>query len=126
MKIAMTSVFVNDPLKAHTFYTEVLGFTTRMYMPEYYLAIVVSPEEPDGVGLLLEPNHNPIAKTYQEGIYNSNLPCIVFGTNDIQADYERLKQKGVVFRKEPTKTEWGTETVFEDTFGNLIQLHQVI
>jgi predicted enzyme related to lactoylglutathione lyase len=126
MKIAMTSVFVNDPLKAHTFYTEVLGFASRMYMPEYYLAIVVSPEEPDGVGLLLEPNHNPIAKTYQEGIYNSNLPCIVFGTNDIQADYERLKQKGVVFRKEPTKTEWGTETVFEDTFGNLIQLHQVI
>ena len=125
MKIAMTSVFVNDPLKAHTFYTEVLGFTSKMYMPQYYLAIVVSPEEPDGVGLLLEPNHNPIAKTYQEGIYNSNLPCIVFGTNDIQADYERLKQKGVVFRKEPTKTEWGIETVFEDTFGNLIQLHQV-
>jgi predicted enzyme related to lactoylglutathione lyase len=125
MKIAMTSVFVSDPMKAHTFYTEVLGFATRLYMPEYYLAIVVSPEESDGVGLLLEPNHNPIAKTYQEGLYNSNLPCIVFGTNDIQADYERLKQKGVVFRKEPTKTDWGIETVFEDTFGNLIQLHQV-
>jgi predicted enzyme related to lactoylglutathione lyase len=124
MKIAMTSVFVNDPMKAHTFYTEVLGFASKMYMPQYYLAIVVSPEEPDGVSLLLEPNHNPIAKTYQEGIYNSNLPCIVFGTNDIHADYERLKQKGVVFRKEPTKTEWGIETVFEDTFGNLIQLHQ--
>ena len=124
MTIGMTSVFVNDPLKAHTFYTEVLGFTSKMYMPQYYLAIVVSPEQPNGTVLLLEPNHNPIALAYQEGIYKSNLPCIVFGTNDIQAEYEKLKAKGVVFRGEPKKTEWGWEVVFEDTFGNLIQVHQ--
>jgi predicted enzyme related to lactoylglutathione lyase len=122
----MTSVFVNDPLKAHTYYTEVLGFASRLYMPEHWMAIVTSPEEPDGVALLLEPNQNPIAKNYQEGLYNSNIPCIVFGTNDIQAEYEKLKQKGVVFRNEPKKTEWGIVTMFEDTFGNLIQLHQAI
>jgi predicted enzyme related to lactoylglutathione lyase len=126
MKIAMTSVFVNDPLKAHTYYTEVLGFASRLYMPEHWMAIVQSPEEPDGVALLLEPNQNPIAKNYQEGLYNSNIPCIVFGTNDIQAEYEKLKQKGVVFRNEPNKTDWGIVTMFEDTFGNLIQLHQAI
>jgi len=124
MKIKLTSVFVNDPNKAFKFYTEVLGFVKKLYIPEAYLAIVVSPEEPNGTGLLLEPNGNPIAKTYQEALYKAGLPPIVFGVEDIQKEYERLKKLGVVFRKEPTKTEYGTETVFEDTCGNLIQLHQ--
>ena len=126
MKIAMTSVFVHDPLKAFTFYTEVLGFEKRLYMPEAWLAIVVSPEEPNGTGLLLEPNNNPIASTYQKALYESNLPVMVFGTDDIQQEYQRLKNLGVVFRKEPTKTDWGIETIFEDGFGNLIQLHQAV
>jgi predicted enzyme related to lactoylglutathione lyase len=125
MKIALTSVFVDDPGKAFKFYTEVLGFVERMYIPEAQLAIVVSPEEPGGTGLLLEPNYNPIAKTYQEAIYKEGLPAIVFGVEDIQEEYERLKNLGVVFRGEPTKTDWGTQAVFEDSCGNLIQLHQV-
>jgi len=125
MKIALTSVFVDDPNKAFKFYTEVLGFVKRMYMPEAWLAIVASPEEPDSTGLLLEPNNNPIAKTYQEAIYKQGLPAIVFGVEDIQTEYERLRSRGVVFRKEPTKSDYGTETVFEDTCGNLIQIHQV-
>jgi len=125
MKIALTSVFVDDPNKAFKFYTEVLGFVKRMYMPEAWLAIVASPEEPDSTGLLLEPNNNPIAKTYQEAIYKQGLPAIVFGVDDIQKEYERLRSKGVMFRKEPTKSDYGTETVFEDTCGNLIQIHQV-
>ncbi len=124
MKIKLTSVFVNDPVAAFKFYTEVLGFVKKMYMPEANLAIVVSPEEPEGTALLLEPNDNPIAKTYQEALYKAGLPPIVFGVEDIQKEYERLKKLGVVFRKEPTKTEWGIETLFEDTCGNLIQLHQ--
>ncbi len=124
MKIKLTSVFVDDPNKAFKFYTEVLGFIKKLYIPEAYLAIVASPEEPDGTGLLLEPNGGRIAKTYQEGVYKAGLPVIVFGVEDIQKEYERLKKLGVVFKKEPTKTEWGTETVFEDTCGNLIQLHQ--
>ena len=124
MKIALTSVFVNDPIKAFKFYTEVLGFVERMYMPEAYLAIVASPEEPGGTGLLLEPNNNPIARTYQEAIYKAGLPAIVFGVEDIQKEYERLRERGVVFTQEPTKSDWGTQAVFEDTYGNLIQLHQ--
>jgi predicted enzyme related to lactoylglutathione lyase len=124
MKIKLTSVFVDDPNKAFKFYTEVLGFVKLLHVPEAYLAIVVSPEEPKGTALLLEPNGNPIAKTYQEGVYKAGLPVIVFGVDDIHKEYERLKQLGVAFRSEPKKTEWGIQTVFEDTCGNLVQLHQ--
>jgi predicted enzyme related to lactoylglutathione lyase len=125
VKIALTSVFVDDPIKAFKFYTEVLGFIERMYIPEAYLAIVASPEEPNGTGLLLEPNNNPIARTYQEGLYNQDLPIMVFGVEDIHKEYERLTALGVVFRGEPSKSDWGTQAVMEDTCGNLIQLHQV-
>jgi predicted enzyme related to lactoylglutathione lyase len=124
MKIALTSVFVNSPIEAFKFYTEKLRFLEKMYMPEANLAIVVSPEDPDGTALLLEPNDNPIAKTYQEAVYQAGLPLIIFGVDDIDREYERLKKLGVVFRGEPTKTEYGTQAVFEDTCGNLIQLHQ--
>lgn len=124
MKIQLASVFVDDPIKAFKFYTEVLGFVERMYVPEAMLAIVASPEEPDGTGLLLEPNDNPIAKTYQEALYAAGLPPIVFGVADLQHEYERLRERGVVFRTEPTQAEWGTFAVFEDTCGNLIQIHQ--
>lgn len=125
MKIALTGVFVNNPDEAFTFYTEVLGFIKKLYISEAHLAIVASPEEPEGTGLLLEPNDNPIAKTYQEGLYKSGLPVIVFSVEDIQKEFERLKTLGVVFRKEPTKTDAGIETIFEDNCGNLIQLYQL-
>jgi predicted enzyme related to lactoylglutathione lyase len=124
MKIALTSVFVHDPKAAFKFYTEVLGFIEKLYMPEANLAIVASPEEPNGTGLLLEPNENLLAKTYQEGLYEAGIPCIIFGVEDIKAEYERMKSLGVVFRKEPIKTEVGTQALFEDTCGNLIQLYQ--
>src|SRR3712207_1326209 len=106
MKIGLTSVFVDDPNKAFKLYTEVLGFVERLYMPEAALAIVASPEDPGGTGLLLEPNDNPIARTYQEALYQAGLPCIVFATEDIQQEYERLKELGVVFRKAPTRVDW--------------------
>lgn len=125
MIIALTSVFVNDPQEAFKFYTEVLGFVERLYMPEHYLAIVASPEQPDGTGLLLEPNANPIASTYQKALYEAGLPPIVFGVADVQAEYARLTSLGVVFRGEPETTAWGTTALFEDTFGNLIQLQQL-
>jgi predicted enzyme related to lactoylglutathione lyase len=124
VKISLTSVFVDDPVKAFKFYTEVLGFVERMYMPEAWLAIVASPEEPDGTGLLLEPNNNPIGKTYQQAIYEQGLPAIVFGVEDVQKEYERLKGLGVAFSQEPTKMDWGTQAVFDDTCGNYIQIHQ--
>ena len=124
MKIALTSVFVDDPSKAFKFYTEVLGFIERLYMPEASLAIVASPEEPGGTGLLLEPNDNPIAATYQQAIYNAGLPAIVLGVEDVRQEYDRLRAAGVAFAQEPTTSEWGTQAVFDDTCGNLIQLHQ--
>jgi predicted enzyme related to lactoylglutathione lyase len=125
LKISMTGIPVNNPLEAFKFYTETLGFKERLFMPEAYLAIVVSAEEPNGTGLLLEPNQNPVTKTYQQAVYNLGLPIIVFGTDDIQKEYERLTALGVVFSKPPTKTQWGTEAIFDDTCGNFIQLHMI-
>ena len=120
----MTGVFVESPKEAFRFYTEVLGFVEKMFEPEAEIAIVVSPEDPDGTQLLLEPNGNPIAKTYQEGLYKAGIPVIVFGVEDIQETYERLKKAGVAFKKEPTTTEWGIQAIFDDTCGNWILLHQ--
>ncbi len=125
MKIQLASVIVDDPLKAFKFYTEVLGFIERVYMPEARLAIVASPEEPGGTGLLLEPNDNPIARTFQEGVYQQGLPVIVFGVEDIQKEYERLKKLGVVFRSEPTRQGPFIVANFEDTCGNLVQISQL-
>ena len=125
MNIAMVSIFVSDPMAAHKYYTETLGFESRLFLPEHYVAIICAPGDKEGTGALLEPNMSPIAKNYQEALWEKNLPCIVFGTKDIQQEYERLKAKGVKFRSEPKKTDWGWEVVFEDGFGNLIQIAQV-
>lgn len=125
MKISLVSVYVDDPIKAFKFYTEVLGFVEKMYMPEAQLAIVTSAEEPEGIALLLEPNNNPIAKEYQAALYQAEIPVIVFGVDDIQAVYTRLKEFGVLFNSKPVTTQWGTQVIFDDTFGNYIQLHQV-
>jgi predicted enzyme related to lactoylglutathione lyase len=125
MKIQLVSVFVHDPIAAFKFYTEVLGFVEKMFMPEANLAIVASSEDPNGTSLLLEPNDNPLAKTFQKGIHDSGLPVIVFGVNDVQREYERLLERGVVFKKPPTRTPHGIEAVLDDTCGNFVQLYQV-
>ena len=124
MKIGMTSVFVNSPADAFKFYTETLGFAEVMYLPEMNLAIVASPLDINGTALLLEPNDNPIAKTYQEELYKAGIPVIVFSTENIRDEYERLKKLGVVFKMDPTETEWGIQAVFDDNSGNWITLHQ--
>ena len=125
MKIGLTSVYVDDPAKAFRFYTEVLGFVERLYIAEAQLAIVASAEAPDGTGLLLEPNNNPIAQTYQQALYQAGLPAIVFTTQDIHQEQARLQERGVVFTQQPTETEWGMLALFDDTCGNLIQIHQL-
>jgi predicted enzyme related to lactoylglutathione lyase len=124
MKIKLTSVYVNDPIKAFHFYTEYLGFQEHMFVPEAYLAIVVTPEDPDGTALLLEPNAHPAAKEYQEAMFNNSLPVLVLDATNLHEKYEELSSKGITFTQKPTKTEWGTSAVFEDTCGNLIQIHQ--
>jgi predicted enzyme related to lactoylglutathione lyase len=124
MKIAMTSISVKDPIEAFMFYTQKLGFKERVFMPEMKLAIVVSPEDEDGTTLLLEPRGNLGSDIFFDGIYNAGLPVIILGTDDVEAEFERLKDKGVVFKQAPTKTEWGTQAIFDDTCGNFIQIHQ--
>lgn len=124
MKIGMTSVYVNNPAEAFKFYTGTLGFVEVMYMPEFNLAIVASPQDINGTALLLEPNDNPIAKTYQKELYKAGIPFIVFSTENFQDEYNRLKKLGVVFKTDPTETEWGIEAVFDDNSGNWIKLHQ--
>jgi len=124
MKIKMTSISVNNPIEAHKFYTEVLGFNSFMLVEEANLAIVVSPEDTSGTALLLEPNDAEFVKTFQKVVYKKGLPSIVLGSTDVEKDYNSLKAKGVSFKQEPIQTEWGVLAIFDDTCGNYIQIHQ--
>ena len=127
MKMKFTKIYVDNQDKALTFYTEVLGFVKKadFLVGSFRWLTVVSPEEPDGTELLLEPNDNPAAKTFQKAIFEQGIPLTAFAVEDIQKEYERMKRLGVVFRMEPTKTGEATVAVFDDTCGNLIQLYQV-
>ena len=125
MRIALTSIFVNDPVKAHKFYTEILGFHSKEFTPDAQLAIVVSREDTNGTALLLEPRGDSFAKEYQEHLFNAGLPVIVFGVDDLSGEIEILKNKGVIFRDDLSKKEWGLENLFEDSFGNLIMLQKM-
>ena len=122
MKIQLTSIHVEDPIKAFEFYTEILGFVEQTYMPEAQVAIVVSPEDSKGTALLLEPTDNSITKKYKERLYEQDIPALVLSVADIETEYHHLKEAGVDFKKQPTKTEWGHEAIFDDTCGNYIQL----
>jgi catechol 2,3-dioxygenase-like lactoylglutathione lyase family enzyme len=126
MQIKLTSVFVDDQDKALKFYTEVLGFVKKLEFPagKFKWLTVVSPEKPEGVQLVLEPNnaYNPAAKTYQQEIFRQGIPAANFFVGDVQKEYARLKQQGVTFTKEPTKTTGSTIAVLDDTCGNLIQI----
>jgi predicted enzyme related to lactoylglutathione lyase len=127
MKIQVTSVFVDDQEKALKFYTEVLGFAAKndVSVGEYRWLTVVSPEQPDGVELLLEPNNNPAAKTYQKAIFEQKISATAFFVDDIQKEYEKLKELGVKFTMDPLKVTGSTIAVFDDTCGNLIQINQL-
>jgi predicted enzyme related to lactoylglutathione lyase len=125
MKIAMTSIFVDDPIKAFEYYTKVLGFESKEFNADAMLAVVVSPEDPNGTALLLEPQGDSFAKTYKESVYKAGLPIIVFGTTDIKTEREKLEKKGVEFRDDLAKPEWGLDNLFEDTFGNLIMIYEM-
>jgi len=126
MRIKLTSVFVDDQDKALKFYTDVLGFQKKMDFSAgtYRWLTVVSPEEPEGVQLVLEANqgYNPAAKTYQQEIFKQGTAAANFFVGDVQKEYDRLKQHGVTFTKEPTKTTGSTIAVLDDTCGNLIQI----
>lgn len=127
MKIKLTSIHVDDQDKALRFYTEVLGFVkkTDVSAREYRWLTVVSPEEPDGTELVLEPNDNPAAKTYQQALFEQNIPAAMFFTDDLDADYERLQTRGAEFTMPPTDTPGSRIAHLDDTCGNLIQLAQL-
>ena len=126
MEITVCSVFVDDQEKALRFYTEILGFLKKTDIPmgRFKWLTVVSPEAPEGTELLLEPNDNPAAKTFQKAIYDQGIPATTFAVRDVQKEYERLKKLGVVFQTEPTRAGPVTVAVFDDTCGNRIQIHQ--
>lgn len=127
MKIILTKVFVNDQEKGLNFYTEMLGFVKKndVTAGEYRWLTVVSPDDQNGTELLLELNDNPVAQAYQKGIFEQGIPATSFGVENIRAEYEKLKERGVKFTMEPTKVyQEVTIAVFDDTCGNLIQIMQ--
>ena len=127
MKIKLMSILVDDQDKALRFYTTVLGFVKKLDFPvgEFKWLTVVSPEEPGGTQLVLEPNANPAALTFQKALFEQGIPLAAFEVEDVHEEYERLKAQGVVFSIEPTKTAQAIIAVFEDTCGNLIQIYQI-
>jgi predicted enzyme related to lactoylglutathione lyase len=129
MRINLTSVMVDDQNKALKFYTEVLGFVKKVEIPvgEAKWLTVVSPEGPDDIELVLEPNSNPAvpAREFQRALFAAGIPSTSFAVDEIHQEYARLKELGVVFTMEPTEMGEVTVARFDDTCGNLIQLHQV-
>ncbi|WP_405612120.1 VOC family protein [Streptomyces sp. NBC_00076] len=128
IKVAMTSVYVDDVSKAHAFYTEVLGFETRVHMDLGGGTLFVTVGAPQGaqqdLQLLLEPGQGPIADPYRKAVREAGLPCIVFSVDDIEAEYERLRKLGVEFVQGPQEQGPVIMAVLDDTVGNLVQLAQ--
>ena len=124
MKINLASVLVDDQEKALRFYTEVLGFQKKTEVPlgAHRWLTVVSPEEPDGVELLLEPDEHPAAKPFKDALVEDGIPFTSFEVEDVEREYERLSRLGVVFTQAPRVTGPVTTVVLDDTCGNLIQI----
>ena len=128
MKIALTSVYVDDQEKAVRFYTEVLGFVKKADFSQgpFRWLTVASPEEPKGTELQLALNDNPAAKTYQQAMFQQSQPAAMFFTDDLQADYERMKARGAEFIMPPTDVTGSKIAKLNDTCGNLIQVTQLM
>ncbi|HEY1348644.1 MAG TPA: VOC family protein [Ktedonobacteraceae bacterium] len=128
MKIKLTAVYVDDQDRALRFYTEVLGFAkkTDFRQGSYRWLTVVSPEEPDGTELQLALNDSPAARAYQQAIFQQGQPAVMFSTDDVRGDYERIKARGAEFTMPPTDVTGSTIAQINDTCGNLIQLTQLV
>jgi predicted enzyme related to lactoylglutathione lyase len=128
MKIKLTSVYVDDQEKALHFYTEVLGFVkkTDFSQGSYRWLTVASPEDPGGTELQLALNDNPAAKAYQQAMFQQRQPAAMFFTDDVQADYERIKRRGTEFTMPPTDVTASRIAMLNDTCGNFIQVTQLM
>ncbi|KUN86846.1 glyoxalase/bleomycin resistance/extradiol dioxygenase family protein [Streptomyces griseoruber] len=128
IKVAMTSVYVDDVAKAHAFYTDVLGFETRTHMDlgggTLFVTVGAAEGAQQDLQLLLEPGQGPIAEPYRTAVKGAGLPCIVFSVDDVQQEYDRLRALGVAFTQAPTEQGPVITAVLDDTVGNLVQLAQ--
>ena len=126
MRITLTSVLVDDQDKALHFYTEILGFQKKTEVPlgEHRWLTVVSPDDPDGTELVLEPDTHPAAKPFKAALVSDGIPFTSFAVDDARKEFERLQALGVEFTQEPTEMGPVTTAVFDDTCGNLIQIAQ--
>jgi predicted enzyme related to lactoylglutathione lyase len=127
MKIKLTSVYVDDQEKALRFYTEVLGFVKKTDFSQgpYRWLTVASAEDPDGTELQLALNNNPAAQAYQKALLQQNQPATMFFSEDVQADYERMKGHGAEFTMPPKDVTASKIAMLKDTCGNLIQITQL-
>jgi catechol 2,3-dioxygenase-like lactoylglutathione lyase family enzyme len=125
IRINLTSVLVDDQDKALDFYTDVLGFEKKREIPmgEHRWLTVVSPADPDGVELVLEPDAHPAAAPFKQALVEDGIPYTSFAVDDLDAEHERLKARGVRFTQEPLEMGGVSTAVLDDTCGNLIQLH---
>jgi len=128
MKIKLTNVYVDDQEKALRFYTEVLGFVKKADFSQgpFRWLTVASAEDPDGAELQLALNNNPAAKAFQQATFQQSQPAAMFFTEDVQADYERMKSRGAEFTMPPTDTMGSKIAMLNDTCGNLIQITQLM
>jgi catechol 2,3-dioxygenase-like lactoylglutathione lyase family enzyme len=124
MRITLTSVLVDDQDKALRFYTDVLGFVKKTEVPlgEHRWLTVVSPHDPDGVELVLEPDAHPAARPFKQALVEDGIPYTSFAVDDVRAEFERLRELGVAFSQEPVDMGPVTTAVLDDTCGNLIQI----
>jgi len=128
MKIKLTSIVVDNQEKALKFYTDVLGFVKKTEVPigEHKWLTVVSPEEQDGVELVLEPNSFPPAKVYQQALFEAGIPLTAFHVDNVDEEYKRLINLGASFTIPPTEMGTTKIAVFSDTCGNNIQIFQML
>lgn len=126
MQITLSSILVDDQAKALAFYTDVLGFRKKHDIPmgEHRWLTVVSPEAPDGVELVLEPDEHPAAKPFKAALVEDGIPYTMFAVDDVQGEFERLRALGVRFTQEPAAMGTVTTAVLDDTCGNLIGIAQ--
>jgi catechol 2,3-dioxygenase-like lactoylglutathione lyase family enzyme len=124
VRINLASVLVDDQAKALRFYTEILGFLKKTDVPvgEARWLTVVSPDAPDGTELVLEPDGHPAAKPFKQALVEDGIPYTSFAVDNVKAEYDGLRARGVRFTQEPLEMQSVTTAVLDDTCGNLIQI----
>ncbi len=126
MKLSLVSIPVQDPIEAHEIYTSKLGFVSKEFDASAKLAIVVSPEDPTGTAMLLEPCKGNFAESYQKSAFEANLPVVIFAVKNVESELEKLKAVGINVRPDLDRPEWGLMNMFEDGCGNILMIENAI